>query len=98
MSTEVWTCLNLFSNDREFNLSSFGTGLSQFGPEMKELWILWLSEGHFGHFRYQPKLECVWICSQMIENSIWVHLELVWVDLDLKQISYGQKGLKMTYL
>jgi hypothetical protein len=25
----------------------------------------------------------------MIENSIWVYLKLIWVDLDLKWRSYG---------
>ena len=35
---EVWTCLNLFLYDREFNLSSFGTGLDRFGLKTKKLW------------------------------------------------------------
>ena len=42
---EVWTCLNLFSNDREFNLGSFGTGLSRFGLVMKELWYFDFHKG-----------------------------------------------------
>ena len=60
-------CLNLFSDDREFNLSSFGTGLSRFGLEMDKLWPKRTKKGLFVKILYFQgpicKFSGAWDCN-----------------------------------
>ena len=49
---ETLTYLILIYNDREFNLGSFETGLSQFGLETKKLWPKRTEKDLFVKFLY----------------------------------------------